>query len=200
MTYASPEHLGRTQTDERSDIYSLGATMYHLLTNQEPTPLETPYPGKLRQYQPTLSPATEAAVIRSMQIDPSQRFQSVKAMRDALSQCLRLDTRPQAQVASTAIRQPPKGAPRGGHRHYSCGHAWLTASARRQAGRGTEGKPGVDDLLPLRLSESAGGAILRAGWFPAAGGCDGASAAIPFGPSLRLRSGCLLGGLCSSYR
>src|SRR5215469_16376589 len=98
MTYASPEHLGRTQTDERSDIYSLGATMYHLLTNQEPTPLETPYPGKLRQYQSTLSPSTEAAVIKSMQIDPAGRFQSVKAMREALTACLRLDTRPQAQA------------------------------------------------------------------------------------------------------
>ena len=43
--YASPEHHGHGQTDARSDIYSLGATMYHLLTNVEPAPMETPRPG-----------------------------------------------------------------------------------------------------------------------------------------------------------
>ena len=113
MTYASPEHLGRTQTDERSDIYSLGATMYHLLTNQEPTPLETPYPGKLRQYQPTLSPATEAAVIKTMQIDPRERFQSAVELRDALAKCLRLLTKPpQASTSAKApSRQPSSPAP-----------------------------------------------------------------------------------------
>jgi Flp pilus assembly protein TadD len=87
MTYASPEHLGQTQTDARSDIYSLGATMYQLLTNREPAALETPKPGSLRQFRPALSPGTEDVVIRAMQTDPRWRFQSALAMREALLRC-----------------------------------------------------------------------------------------------------------------
>ncbi len=88
MTYASPEHLGHTQTDARSDIYSLGATMFHLLTNSEPTPMETPAPGTLRRYQRTISEATESIVIRAMQLDPARRFQSAAALRVALEHAL----------------------------------------------------------------------------------------------------------------
>lgn len=84
MTYASPEHLGKTQTDPRSDIYSLGATMYHLLTGHEPVPLQTPAPGSLRQLQPTISAATEDVVIRAMQLDPLRRFQTAGELRAAL--------------------------------------------------------------------------------------------------------------------
>jgi len=88
MTYASPEHLGQTQTDARSDIYSLGATMYHLLTGVEPTPLETPVPGRLRQRNPALSEATERAIIHAMRQNPSERFQSAIELREALRGCL----------------------------------------------------------------------------------------------------------------
>jgi tRNA A-37 threonylcarbamoyl transferase component Bud32 len=84
MIYASPEHLGQTQTDPRSDIYSLGATLYHLLTNVEPVPMETPAPGALRRRAPAVSAATEDIVIRCMALDPNVRFQSAADLKEAL--------------------------------------------------------------------------------------------------------------------
>lgn len=113
ISYASPEHLGSivapgqkrsannpgqlVQTDARSDIYSLGATMYHLLTNYEPDPIQTPAPGSIRAKNPRLRTVqignqlvcpVEQVIIKAMKQEPSQRFQSAEAMRMALLQCL----------------------------------------------------------------------------------------------------------------
>lgn len=113
ISYASPEHLGSltapgqkrsaqnpgklVQTDARSDIYSLGATMYHLLTNYEPDPIQTPAPGSMLAKNPRLRTTqvagrtvcpVEQVVIKAMQQSPAQRFQSAEAMRVALQQCL----------------------------------------------------------------------------------------------------------------
>ncbi len=107
MTYASPEHLGQTgQTDARSDIYSLGATMYHLLTNEEPTPLDTPVPGSLRGRNPALGQRVEDIVIKSMQLDPNRRFQSAAAMQTALQSCLPAPISAGSQTAGSTNHMP----------------------------------------------------------------------------------------------
>lgn len=117
ISYASPEHLGSitmpgqkrskqnpgilVQTDARSDIYSLGATMYHLLTNFEPDPIQTPATGSIRAKNPKLRTVTvggsvicpiEQVIIKAMQQMPAQRFQSADAMRTALQSCLPVGT------------------------------------------------------------------------------------------------------------
>ena len=113
ISYASPEHLGSltspgqrrspqnpgklVQTDARSDIYSLGATMYHLLTNYEPDPIQTPATGSIRAKNPRLRIMrvgnsvvcpVEQVIIKAMQQNPDQRFQNAEAMRTALQHCL----------------------------------------------------------------------------------------------------------------
>jgi len=100
--YASPEHHGHGQTDARSDIYSLGATMYHLLTNVEPAPMETPLPGSLRRHASGVSEATERLIIRAMELDPARRFPDTEAMRQAMRQAM-LTLPPAAQASRTRI-------------------------------------------------------------------------------------------------
>src|SRR5882762_3860558 len=89
MGYAPPE-LFSGRADPRVDIYSLGATMFHLLTGSDPqdNPLlifdfaKNPRP---RQINPGLSSEMERILMRAVEYKPEHRFQSGAEMREVLS-------------------------------------------------------------------------------------------------------------------
>lgn len=86
------EQYGQGSTDARSDIYALGATLYNLLTGVIPpdapsrVAADTLVPPS--QYQPEISPVMEQVVLQSLQLRPTDRYQSAEDMRWALAATL----------------------------------------------------------------------------------------------------------------
>ncbi|MDO4413749.1 MAG: serine/threonine-protein kinase [Erysipelotrichaceae bacterium] len=83
--YAAPEQFGgRGQTDARTDIYCLGATMYHLLTGKSPADTQfVIYP--IGQKRPELAgTGLEKIVIKCCQPDPENRYQNCAELMYAL--------------------------------------------------------------------------------------------------------------------
>ena len=69
------------------DIYSLGATMYNLLTGKIPTEsiLRATRPfARPRELNPAISEQTEQVILKAMEIIPANRYQSVEEMMNAL--------------------------------------------------------------------------------------------------------------------
>lgn len=89
--YAAPEQYGgQGQTDARTDIYCLGATMHHLLTGQDPCrPPYTRY--SIRQYDPGLSSGLEEIIIKCTNDNPDERYQSCAELMYALEHYNELD-------------------------------------------------------------------------------------------------------------
>ena len=82
--YAAPEQYGgRGQTDARTDIYCLGVTIFFLLTGASPD--QPPYRlCPVREINPWLSEGIEEILLRCVQDDPDQRFQSCREVIRAL--------------------------------------------------------------------------------------------------------------------
>ena len=76
--FSPPEQYGKSQTDPRADIYSLGATLHYLLTGLDPkkNPFNFTPVGQIA----TLSPQFEAAIMQALELNPDQRPRSVKEM------------------------------------------------------------------------------------------------------------------------
>jgi len=87
--YAPLEQYGGAPTDARSDLYSLGGTLYFLLSGKEPIPAwkrgskKTEMPD-LRQFNDTVSDRTWAGICKLMQLHPNHRPQNVAEARKVL--------------------------------------------------------------------------------------------------------------------
>ncbi len=74
--YAAPEQYGGMgQTDARTDIYCLGATLYHLVTGMNPS--QPPYEIRpITEIDPSLSTGLEKIILKCTQNNPADRYQS----------------------------------------------------------------------------------------------------------------------------
>ena len=89
--YAAPEQYGgHGQTDARTDIYCLGATLYHLLTGHNPS--EPPYEMyPIRYWNPELSSGLEEIILKCTQKNPDDRYQNCGELLYALEHYNELD-------------------------------------------------------------------------------------------------------------
>jgi serine/threonine-protein kinase len=118
--YISPEAIAAKRTvDIRSDLYSLGATMYHLLTKRVPFDGDTIFvilkkhtsepvtPPK--RINPKISAEMNRILLKALTKNPDKRYQSPKEMRGDLERLVNLGpTRAFAdyQARGTAVRKP----------------------------------------------------------------------------------------------
>jgi serine/threonine protein kinase len=92
--YVAPERLDNALEDFRSDIYSLGATLFHAISGKPPIEGETDSAVALKELKknavrlsevaPDVSPATIAAIERMLEVDPKDRYGSYEELIDDL--------------------------------------------------------------------------------------------------------------------
>lgn len=130
--YSPPEQYGRIQTDPRSDIYALGATLHHLLTGVDPSGSPFRF-ATLRSLVPDAPVELENLLRQCLAVDVGERCQSAGEVRDRLVQvraALPAMRAPHAVAAVSAERPQQEGrtggsAYRQSHRHMVWGVAGM---------------------------------------------------------------------------
>ncbi len=139
LYYMSPEQVRGTTVDARSDIYSVGISLYELSAGKRPFEADSTFgilnhqlnsvPQPPKELNPSLPPALNEIILASLAKEPMQRFQSADAFRNAL-QSVRSSIAPdQARTETAPARNPvhdvqPSLQPAKSHRGL-----WMTLGA-----------------------------------------------------------------------
>ena len=117
--YSPPEQyeLASRSTDPRSDLYSLGATMYFALTGQSPptATLRIADPDTLLRFKTRISSRTASVMEKAMELARPRRWSSASEMATALGGKIQgwHTTTPEPQIAASPISKRASSIPRG---------------------------------------------------------------------------------------
>jgi tRNA A-37 threonylcarbamoyl transferase component Bud32 len=169
--FASPEQLRGEEVDGRSDLFSTGILLFHLLTGRFPfagtdflqvaSSVFRDEPTPLRALEPSLSPALEGVLERTLAKDREARYPTAAEMARALSETLAataaatlISSAPPKPAASTILRNLPPEAPQAA---AAAARSW---PARDLGAQGS--KTLLERLLdrPLHAPAFAGAALL----------------------------------------
>lgn len=130
--YMSPEQVQATEVDSRSDLYSVGIMLYEMVTGTRPITGDSSWavmnghlnhvPRAPISVNPNLGPALSLAILKAIEKNPAERYQSASEFSEALKVALaRLPFAPASPVpvvprhggflATEVARQPAEAAP-----------------------------------------------------------------------------------------
>ena len=154
--YMSPEQaMGEREISPRSDVYALGAMTYEMLAGEPPftgpnsqaivAKVLTEQPPPLRTKRPMVPPAAEAAILRSLQKLPADRWGSAREFGDALGGT-------GAQPAAPTVAIPaPKRARSGIGMSAVLWLGWIVAGLATAAAGWLARRP-APEVAPSRLA------------------------------------------------
>jgi serine/threonine-protein kinase len=95
LSYLSPEQLSGQVFDRRADLWSAGTLIYEMLTNRKPfvgktadelkAAIKTGRPHSIASARASVSEGLERAILKSLEKDPRNRYQTAAEFADALS-------------------------------------------------------------------------------------------------------------------
>jgi hypothetical protein len=120
LGYMSPEQVKGQPTDARSDLYSVGISLYEMVTGRRPFRESSDYsimaaqvnqpPTPPIELNPGLPPALNEIILLAIAKDPAGRFQSAEAFRNALSRVAPAPAQAHADRTVTSVIPPPAPA------------------------------------------------------------------------------------------
>ncbi len=125
LLYMSPEQIKGVGIDNRSDLYSVGVTLYQVVAGKTPFEADSDYeimtghlektPIAPRQFKSSIAPDLEDVILRALEKKPEKRFQSAQEMSEALGRAKTgsektVLSRDDQYARTTAIPRPPRGS------------------------------------------------------------------------------------------
>ncbi|MBI4951754.1 MAG: serine/threonine protein kinase, partial [Myxococcales bacterium] len=157
-SFMSPEQARGVRSDQRTDVYALGAVLYACLTGTEPfdkgdasstvVAVLTEEPPRPRDIEPSIPEHLEAIVQRAMAKDPAERYQSMVELDDALA--------PYDTGDGPALGMPAATGPSGAR---AAGRATRAGSMAELAGEARE----IKLARPMLVLSLAGTALFAIG-------------------------------------